>query len=103
MVARLFASIKSDMPRSTFDRLVGALTEYGMRVGEKLRSYGRAASRLTAFSHTDPSEPERPQYTRSRTVTATWPWRARDVPVQYGILSSGRNDRRIKPWIKHSG
>jgi DNA polymerase V len=56
-------------PVLTFDRLMGALTEYAMRAGEKLRSHGLVASRLTAFFHTNPNKPERPQYTGSRTVT----------------------------------
>ena len=56
-------------PVLTFDRLMGALTEYAMRAGEKLRSHGLVASRLTAFFHTNRNKPERPQYTGSRTVT----------------------------------
>ncbi|RSU53971.1 Y-family DNA polymerase [Sphingomonas sp. S-NIH.Pt15_0812] len=56
-------------PVLTFDRLMGALTEYAMRAGEKLRSHGLVASRLTAFFHTNSNKPERPQYTGSRTVT----------------------------------
>jgi len=63
-VTQLFRS-----PVLTFDRLMGALTKYAMRAGEKLRSHGLVASRLTAFFHTNSNKPERPQYTGSRTVT----------------------------------
>ncbi|SFP99860.1 Y-family DNA polymerase [Sphingomonas rubra] len=56
-------------PVTTFDRLMGALTEYAMRAGEKLRSHGLVAARLTAFFHTNRHKPDRPQYAGSRTVT----------------------------------
>jgi DNA polymerase V len=55
-------------PVTTFDRLIGALTEYAMRAGEKLRSHGLVAARLTAFFHTNRHKPERPQHVGSRTV-----------------------------------
>lgn len=56
-------------PVTTFDRLMGALTEYAMRAGEKLRSHGLVAGRLTAFFHTNRHKPDRPQYAGSRAVT----------------------------------
>jgi DNA polymerase V len=56
-------------PVTTFDRMMGALTEYAMRAGEKLRSHGLVAARLTAFFHTNRHKPERPQHAGSRTVT----------------------------------
>jgi DNA polymerase V len=62
-VTRSFGS-----PVTTFDRMMGALTEYAMRAGEKLRSHGLVAARLTAFFHTNRHKPERPQYAGSRTV-----------------------------------
>ena len=40
-----------------------------MRAGEKLRSHGLVAARLTAFFHTNRHKPDRPQYGGSRTVT----------------------------------
>jgi len=54
---------------TTFDRLMGALTEYAMRAGEKLRHHGLVATRLTAFFHTNRHKPDRPQYAGSRMVT----------------------------------
>lgn len=56
-------------PVTTFDRLMGALTEYAMRAGEKLRSHGLVAGRLTAFFHTNRHRPDRPQYAGSRAVS----------------------------------
>ncbi len=56
-------------PVTTFDRLMGALTEYAMRAGEKLRHHGLVAAWLTAFFHTNRPEPDRPQYAGSRMVT----------------------------------
>lgn len=56
-------------PVTTFDDLMGALSQYALRAGEKLRSHGLVAARLTAFFHTNRHKPERPQYAGSRTVT----------------------------------
>jgi DNA polymerase V len=39
------------------------------RAGEKLRSHGLVAARLTAFFHTNKHKPDRPQYGGSRMVT----------------------------------
>lgn len=56
-------------PVTTFDRMMGALTEYAMRGGEKLRQHGLVAARLTAFFHTNRHKPERPQHGASRMVS----------------------------------
>nr|WP_243848333.1 Y-family DNA polymerase [Sphingomonas insulae] len=56
-------------PVTRFDHLMGALTEYAMRAGEKLRAHGLVAGRLTAFFHTNRHRPDRPQYAASRAVT----------------------------------
>jgi DNA polymerase V len=56
-------------PVTSFDAVMGALTEYAMRAGEKLRHHGLVAARLTAFFHTNRHKPDRPQYAGSRTVT----------------------------------
>ncbi len=56
-------------PVTSLDQLMGALTEYAMRAGEKLRNHGLVAARLTAFFHTNRHKPDRPQYAGSRTVT----------------------------------
>ncbi|MGI4731237.1 MAG: Y-family DNA polymerase [Janthinobacterium lividum] len=56
-------------PVTSFDRLMGALSEYAMRAGEKLRSHGLVAARITAFFHTNRHKPDRPQYAASRTMT----------------------------------
>jgi nucleotidyltransferase/DNA polymerase involved in DNA repair len=56
-------------PVTRFDQLMGALTEYAMRAGEKLRGHGLVAGRLTAFFHTNRHRPDRPQYAASHAVT----------------------------------
>jgi DNA polymerase V len=56
-------------PVTSFDSLMGALTQYAMRAGEKLRSHGLVAARLTTFFHTNRHKPDRPQYAGSRAVT----------------------------------
>jgi DNA polymerase V len=56
-------------PVCDLDRLMGALSQYALRAGEKLRMHGLVAGRLTAFFHTNRNRPDRPQYGGSRTVT----------------------------------
>jgi nucleotidyltransferase/DNA polymerase involved in DNA repair len=56
-------------PVTTLDGLMGALSQFALRAGEKLRSHGLVAGRLTAFFHTNRHKPERPQYGASRTMT----------------------------------
>ncbi|MDY0966412.1 Y-family DNA polymerase [Sphingomonas sp. CFBP9021] len=56
-------------PVCDFDRMMGALSQYALRAGEKLRMHGLVAARLTAFFHTNRNRPDRPQYGGSRTVT----------------------------------
>jgi nucleotidyltransferase/DNA polymerase involved in DNA repair len=56
-------------PVTTFDGLMGALSQYALRAGEKLRQHGLVTARLTAFFHTNRHKPDRPQYAGSRTVT----------------------------------
>ncbi len=55
-------------PVCDFDRMMGALSQYALRAGEKLRMHGLVAGRLTAFFHTNQNRPDRPQYGGSRTV-----------------------------------
>ena len=55
-------------PVTDFDALMGALSQYALRAGEKLRNDGLVAGRLTAFFHTNKHKPERPQYAGSRAV-----------------------------------
>lgn len=56
-------------PITEFEPMMGALSQYALRAGEKLRSHGLVAARLTAFFHTNRHKPDRPQYGGSRTVT----------------------------------
>lgn len=51
------------------DGLMGAVTQYAMRAGEKLRQHGLVAGRLTVFFHTNRHKPDRPQYSASRTLS----------------------------------
>ncbi|MEJ5977612.1 Y-family DNA polymerase [Novosphingobium sp. PS1R-30] len=53
-------------PVDDVDTLMGAVAQYAMRAGEKLRQHGLVAGRLTVFFHTNPHKPERPQYSASR-------------------------------------
>lgn len=64
-VTRSFGS-----PVDDFDTLMGAVAQYAMRAGEKLRQHGLVAGRVTVFFHTNPHEPDRPQYSASRTLSA---------------------------------
>lgn len=56
-------------PVTDFDTLFGAITQYAMRGGEKLRQHGLVASRLTVFFHTNRHKPDRPQYGASRMMS----------------------------------
>jgi len=55
-------------PVTDFDTLMGAIAQYAMRGGEKLRQHGLVAARLTVFFHTNRHKPERPQYGASRMI-----------------------------------
>ncbi len=56
-------------PIDTKHELMGAVTQFAMRAGEKLRQHGLVAARLTAFFHTNRFKPERPQYSAGKAVT----------------------------------
>jgi nucleotidyltransferase/DNA polymerase involved in DNA repair len=56
-------------PICDFERMMGALSQYALRAGEKLRLHGLVATRLTTFFHTNKHKPDRPQYGASRMVT----------------------------------
>ena len=53
-------------PVTKFDALMGALSQYALRAGEKLRQHGLVAGRLTVFFHTNRHRADRPQYAGSR-------------------------------------
>lgn len=55
-------------PVTDFDTLFGAIAQYAMRGGEKLRQHGLVAARLTVFLHTNRHKPDRPQYGASRMI-----------------------------------
>jgi DNA polymerase V len=55
-------------PVNDVTTLMGAVTQYAMRAGEKLRSHGLVAARLTVFFHTNRFKPDRPQYAASRMI-----------------------------------
>ena len=55
-------------PVTDISALMGAVTQYAMRAGEKLRSHGLVAARLTVFFHTNRFKSDRPQYSASRLV-----------------------------------
>lgn len=54
-------------PVRQFDVLMGAIAQYAMRAGEKLRAHGLVAGRITIFFHTNRFA-DRPQYSASRTL-----------------------------------
>ena len=56
-------------PIATKHELMGAVTQFAMRAGDKLRQHGLVAGRLTAFFHTNRFKPERPQYSAGKAVT----------------------------------
>ncbi|MBH9538178.1 DinB/UmuC family translesion DNA polymerase [Novosphingopyxis sp. YJ-S2-01] len=56
-------------PITTLEVLMGAIAQYAMRAGEKLRQHGLVAGRLTVFFHTNRHRPDLPQYSASRTLT----------------------------------
>lgn len=56
-------------PVNDIETLMGAVAQYAMRAGEKLRQHGLVASRLIVFFHTNPHKPERPQYSASRSFS----------------------------------
>ena len=51
------------------EQLMGAVTQYVMRAGEKLRSHGLVAGQLSVFFHTNPHKCEQAQYHGTRRVT----------------------------------
>lgn len=56
-------------PVTDLETLMGAVAQYAMRAGEKLRSHGLVAGQLTVFFHTNPHKRDRPQYHGTRRLT----------------------------------
>ena len=56
-------------PVTDIETLMGAVAQYAMRAGEKLRQHGLVAARLTIFFHTNRHRPDRPQYSATRTIS----------------------------------
>nr|WP_314471496.1 Y-family DNA polymerase [uncultured Sphingomonas sp.] len=56
-------------PVTDLETLMGAVAQYAMRAGEKLRSHGLVAAQLTVFFHTNPHNRDRPQHHGSRRMT----------------------------------
>ncbi|WP_296221295.1 DUF4113 domain-containing protein, partial [uncultured Sphingomonas sp.] len=57
------------LPVYDLETLMGAVAQYAMRAGEKLRSHGLVAGQLTVFFHTNPHKRDRPQHHGTRRVT----------------------------------
>ena len=53
-------------PVTDFDTLMGAIAQYAMRAGEKLREHGLVAARMLVFFHTNKHKPDRPQHFAQR-------------------------------------
>ncbi|MBD8556927.1 Y-family DNA polymerase [Rhizobium sp. CFBP 8762] len=60
-------------PMVTFDQLMQAVTAHATRAAQKLRRHGLVANQLTAFFHTNPHKPERPQHSASRSTDISPP------------------------------
>lgn len=56
-------------PVSDIETLMGAVSQYAMRAGEKLRQHGLVAARLTVFFHTNRHRSDLPQYSANRTIS----------------------------------
>ena len=56
-------------PVRDLETLMGAIAQYAMRAGEKLRSHNLVAGQLTVFFHTNPHKRDRPQHHGSRRLT----------------------------------
>ncbi len=56
-------------PVNDLDTLMGAVSQYAMRGGEKLRSHGLVAGQLTVFFHTNKHRRDLPQYQASRRIS----------------------------------
>ena len=52
-------------PVRDLEVLMGAVAQYAMRAGEKLRQHGLVAGRLTVFYHTSPHRPDLPPHSAS--------------------------------------
>jgi len=63
-VTRSFGSPVGDL-----ETLMGAVAQFAMRAGEKLRSHGLVAGQLTVFFHTNQHKRDRPQHHGSRRLT----------------------------------
>ena len=55
-------------PVDDFDTLMGAIAQYAMRAGEKLREHDLVAARMLVFFHTNKHKPGRPQHFAQRMV-----------------------------------
>ena len=55
-------------PVSGLDSLMGAVSQFAMRAGEKLREHGLVAGRMAVFFHTNRHKPDRPQHASSRSA-----------------------------------
>lgn len=53
-------------PIADLEQLIGAVSQFAMRAGEKLRQHGLVAGRMAVFFHTNRHKPDRPQYGASR-------------------------------------
>ncbi len=56
-------------PIVDLETLMGAVAQYAMRAGEKLRSHGLVAGQITVFFHTNPHKRDRPQHHGSRRLS----------------------------------
>ena len=88
-VTRSFGSYIRDM-----EAMMGAVAQYAMRAGEKLRSHGLVAGQLTVFFHTNKHKRDRPQYSAARRI-ALHPMTADSLELlaaaRRGVVASWRD------------
>jgi len=71
---------------STLKFLEEAVATYAVRCAEKLRKQKSVANLLTVFIHTDPFNPNEPQYNKSKTITLPVATNCNAELVKYALL-----------------
>ncbi|MET0259388.1 MAG: hypothetical protein ABW179_12500 [Methylobacterium sp.] len=92
-------------PMTSLDVLAQAVTAHASRAAEKLRIHGLVAGTLTAFFHTNPHKPERPQHSASRSVSLK-PMSADTFDLVDAAMRCirGLEGRDLRQWLRlHQG
>lgn len=104
-------------PVRDLEVMMGAVAQYAMRAGEKLRQHGLVAGRLTVFFHTSPHRPDLPPHSASascslspltsdglellvaarRLVERRWKGDGRFAYIKAGIMLDDLVSERVRP------